>query len=74
MKNDQEQEVPTKEKNMQKAYNLKDYSKLTREELIQTALNYEMENRRLKNKLAEHQPFKQKVIREPNQPKLNKLF
>ena len=33
-----------------------------------------MENRRLKNRLGEHEPFKQKVLKTSNQEKLSALF
>ena len=43
------------------------YTKMTHEELLREALQLNIDNRRLKNRINDHEPFKQKVFRTPNQ-------
>ena len=42
-------------------------SKMSHEELLRETLKLMNENRRLKNRLNDHEPFKQKALKPPNQ-------
>ena len=57
-----------------KAQDEKDYSHLTHEQLSRLASKLEKENRRLKSRLADHEPFKQKILKPSNEAKMKRLF
>jgi regulator of replication initiation timing len=52
----------------------KKYAKMSQEQLLREVIQLNLDNNRLRNRINDHEPFKQKLIRPPNQQKIDKLL